>query len=451
MRNAGTNNPGLHVIHEPDPIRLDQLVRELVGASLYGDAAVATVDLQSAFYWGPEAGFYFLLDNIRDEISLRLQSGGAGGSLRTHEEVLEAVGLRELVPTAHLVSPHALSGGQQQRLLAGILLARMPRLVVAQTPLIYVDDLGRFELYKLLATAAHRDGTTVLLAGEDSRGLGGVSVDQVRWIDGRFESVSKNDQTRLNQSDRWEKSAQYRAIDKGEVGEIDLSCTTWRYPDGRIGITVDKFYLSRGAVCVVCGPNGGGKSSLVRMLCSDWRIRPPASLRCCDFTVQNPYRELIRPGYLAFALQDPNAHVQPLTVRECLRRAGVSDTLAASFRLDAFDDADLILAPFWVKQALSLVVALSSNAPYLLLDEPVDGYAMEVVGSAAVEALMAARFLGKGVLLVTHNPRLAWAVADHFVWVEHRKVTGTFARNELPRAPRRLAEWLTYPVLRDGT
>lgn len=442
MMEAGTVTPGIHLVNERDPAKLDSLVQQLIGGSLYGLATKPATNSHVAFYWGPEAGCYFLFDNIRDEIAFRLCCHGLQSIRPTPESLLEAVGLHSIAPSAQVLSPHSLSGGQQQRLLTALLLARMPPLIVAQTPFVYVDDEGRRSLYSVISEAARTQRAVLVLVGEDPEPLQGLNIDYVKWAKDRFEVADPPPAPNPRSREHWRYHRPAPSPPHSDDGHLELENTTWQYADGRIGVFVASAKVYRRSICVVCGPNGGGKSSFVRILCSNWEVSPPASMRYAASPVRNPFKDLVRSRRVAFSLQDPNAHVQPLTVRDAILAAGVPDKLASALRLDTYRDEDVLLSPFWVKQAIAISVALSSPADFLVLDEPVDGYAMEIIGRPVAEALLQARDRGKGVLVVTHSREFAWAVADRFFWVEEQKVEQGVSRNELDRAPAGLKAWL---------
>jgi putative ABC transport system ATP-binding protein len=162
--------------------------------------------------------------------------------------------------------------------------------------------------------------------------------------------------------------------------------------------------LRRGTCAAITGPSGSGKSLFLRMIAdldpNEGEIwlngRERASMRAPEWRKQAIYVSA-ESGWWA----DKVIEHFPANTR--------SEISHLSARLGV--RADLLNAPVaqlstGEKQRLSLVRALLSNPPILLLDEPTGPLDEDSV--IRVEALLQERMAaGTSILLVTHDPRQA--------------------------------------------
>lgn len=439
-------DPGIYELSLNKPTETDQVVTELSGGTLFGlsPQALKPNDRKRkfAFYWGPEASSYFLLDNVEDELLLRVGNKSSKHNARDiTNDLLQQVGLRDIIPSSRWISPNALSGGQQQRLVAALLLAELPQTVIAQTPLVYVDKEGRLAIYKRFIQMTKESGTVFIVTGEDKSVTKALNFKCVEWAE---RSLVLGSRVSLSENTPQKRIARVnvRIGQEHRKKSIQISNVEWRYPDGRLGITVSSLSLYEGEICIVCGPNGGGKSSLLRLLFSNWKVPKKSQFMFRQQPIKNPFHELVKTGRISFVFQDPNSHVTPGTVMESLSATEIPESTISAFGLNDYHDHELIIAPFWVKQAVALVSALSMDADIIVLDEPIDGFAYEILQKPTVEALLHAKSCGKCVVLVTHNADLAWALADKFVWIQQNIVALETERLNIPEGPEEFLKWL---------
>ncbi len=177
-------------------------------------------------------------------------------------------------------------------------------------------------------------------------------------------------------------------------------------------------------VTIILGPNGAGKTTLLRVLSGIYRV-DRGEVR---ITGLEP-RVAARRGLLALAPDEVGLYPR-LTGREHLeliegvygcRWSGLEDAVDA-----------LSLRSVWerrvgeysrgMRRKLALLMALSSCAPVLLLDEPLSGLDLASI-HAAIELLRGvARQEGRSVLVTTHEVWLADRLGNDIVVLEEGRV-----------------------------
>jgi simple sugar transport system ATP-binding protein len=206
-----------------------------------------------------------------------------------------------------------------------------------------------------------------------------------------------------------------------------------------------------GRVTCLLGDNGAGKSTLIRVLAGV--IRPDRGTLAMD---GRPLR-LDGPGDarrhgIATLFQElaliPLMSVwrnfflgaEPTTGRGPLRRIDSARCRATALeevrRLGIeLDDADRPAGALsgGQRQALAMARAAYFGARFLILDEPTAALAVNQA-DAVLRAARAAADRGLGVLLVTHNPRHAFQVGDHFVLLRQGAVAARHERDGLTAA-----------------
>ncbi len=184
---------------------------------------------------------------------------------------------------------------------------------------------------------------------------------------------------------------------------LDAGSLGFRYPDGTVALEAVDLRVGRGEVVGLLGPNGSGKTSLLRALTADsrWRrgtvrLSPP----------ETPALALDHPVLLGWLSARENA----LALLGPHRSPDLGRWFFA-FGLDDVADRPAATCSRGMRHRIGLAIAFAAGRHLLLLDEPTAGLdpeARDRLAGAIREAAAAER----GVLLSTHDPEFAAALCD---------------------------------------
>jgi len=309
-------------------------------------------------------------------------------------EALEQTGIAHLRGRAVAT----LSGGERQRLALAGVLAMRPRVLVLDEPLSQLDEDGARSLVAILAALA-RSGTAVVVAEHRLDQLGLLDGRRLAVQRGRVADAATGGQGRIAEMPTFPAAAQ--AASSRAAWQLSGVATGPAGTPILEGVCLEG---RAGEVVALVGPNGGGKTTLLRTIAG---LLAPLSGQV--------HRE---PGRVAFLPQNPMA---------LLHRATVAAEVAWTVRGDPpSDDAHTIIADLGLadlaerdprdlstgeRQRAAIAAVLAGEPRIALLDEPTRG-----MDDAARESLCRAigrlRAAGSSVVIATHDKNLAAALAD---------------------------------------
>jgi energy-coupling factor transporter ATP-binding protein EcfA2 len=346
-------------------------------------------ELQSV-YAGVDRDVAFGLENIRVP---------AAAMATRVADALERTGIAHLRGRAVAT----LSGGERQRLaLAGVLAIR-PRLLVLDEPLSQLDDEGAKALISTLGELADR-GTAVVVAEHRLEGLSALRGRRLAMERGRVISPGSPTPQRF-----------HRPNDPAPDVSAPRVEAAWRLAGVTAGHSrvpvVDGVALEGrgGEIVVLVGPNGGGKTTLLRTIAglvapiAGTVTRTPGRVA---FLPQNPMALLHRPTVGAEVAWTVRGDARSTDARDLIDELGLGHLVAC-------DPRDLSTGE---RQRVAIAAVLAGAPSIALLDEPTRGMD-DAARDALVHVVRSMRAHGCAIVLATHDKNLAAAVADRTVAV----------------------------------
>ncbi|MDQ6720851.1 MAG: ATP-binding cassette domain-containing protein [Candidatus Dormibacteraeota bacterium] len=392
------------------------LVPHFHGGRIAGSAWVDGLDVVTTptRHLARNVGFVFQdpeLQTVYNVVDREVAFGLENIGLPSHEMAARVDEAVHAAGVAHLLgrTVRTLSGGERQRVALASALAMRPSLVLLDEPTSQLDP----------------DGATMVLAAVMSM------VGQ-----GRHAIVSEHRLDRLLQMARGLVLVAGGTVNAADPGtwrnqpapprplpQAPAGYEAWSLQrvsagfDGRIVLDTIDLAGRSGEVVALIGPNGGGKTTLLRLIAGG--LAPLAG------TVER------RPGRIAYLPQNPTALLHRPTVRDEVRltldRAGESERPEAVLEeLGLLSVADRYPRDLSCgeRQRTALAAVLGGTPRLVLLDEPTRG--MDVAARDALVGLVARlRDRGAAIVLATHDADLRKALADRVVSVGGGKALET--------------------------
>lgn len=200
------------------------------------------------------------------------------------------------------------------------------------------------------------------------------------------------------------------------------------------GVDLD---VPRGAVTMLLGRNGVGKTTTLRTIIGHWRARKGRILLDGEDITTTPTPAIARLG-VGFVPEDMGIFAD-LTVEENMILAAVSGPLDPN-RLERVFAAFPPLKTFWraeagnlsggQKQMLSIARVMAEERRLYLIDELTKGLAPAIISTMA-RALRDLKARGASILLVEQNFAVAKALGDHAHVMDDGRVIWSGAMAEL--------------------
>jgi len=200
---------------------------------------------------------------------------------------------------------------------------------------------------------------------------------------------------------------------------------------GRVAAVQDvTFTQEQGTAIALWGSNGAGKTTLIRCLLGVMRCRGTARIGGVDVRKQGRHARAFI-GYVPqeLAFHDDVRLGAAMLFFAGLRRVGRSDASAAldAVGLTGHERKRVRDLSGGMKQRLALAIAMLSNPPIIVLDEPTSN--LDAAGRGeVVETLRKLKEAGKTLFFASHRPDEVIALADRVFVLE----SGRLERDTTP-------------------
>ncbi len=371
------------------------------------DAQICTLNVWQEVAFGPE--------------NLCLPPGEVASRV---EQCLAFVGITHLAER----TTTTLSGGEKQRLAIASILAMAPETILLDEPTANLDPEGAQAVFNLLRELRDQEGRTLVVVEHRLAPLLPLSprvlvMDKGGIVDRRA-TRQHEDLVALGLRANWLRAhglQPHGDLDlpapgkRGEVAPLRVEDLTFGY-DGtplldRLSITVEP-----GEILGIIGPNGGGKTTLLRLIAG---LEEPGAGRIIRS----------RESVLGSLFQHPHQQIfeRPVRGEVALEGGEISDeSLRRSLdaaNLSGLGSAAPLSLSLGEQRRLTLATTLVRDPDLLLLDEPFIGQDRANV-AWIIAKILAARAKGAVILLVSHDIPLVNSLCDRLLYLGAESIIG---------------------------
>lgn len=198
--------------------------------------------------------------------------------------------------------------------------------------------------------------------------------------------------------------------------------------DGRTVLDIDALDVRRGEILAVLGANGSGKSTLFRVL---MRLERPDAGEV-SFTGQRMSGVFQKPFLFSGTVRENIAFGLNRRSDRAERAAAAADV----FGLGGLMHTSVHTLSGGEAQRVALARAVATRPDVLFLDEPTANLDVLIKKSFRTDIERAARAHAGAVVLITHDPAEAFALADRIAVLDKGRIVQTGTPEELLENPR---------------
>jgi len=212
--------------------------------------------------------------------------------------------------------------------------------------------------------------------------------------------------------------------------------------DGQVVVDVEAVEVCAGVVLALLGPNGAGKSTLMRLLAAlespdSWRLvfkgrevsrDDPELRRAAAAVLQRPY---LWRGTVA---ENVEFGLKVRRLPSAARRARIREALG-TVGIGHLSDVPVDTLSGGEAQRVALARALALEPEILFLDEPTADLDVTVRRQLLADLEWIVHHTAPAIVLITHDPGEAFALADRVVVIEGGRIAQTGTPAEIFEAP----------------
>lgn len=324
-----------------------------------------------------------------------------------------------VVGISHLVNRKTttLSGGEKQRLAIASILAMEPEIILLDEPTANLDPEGAKAVFDLLKVLRGREGKTLVVAEHRLEPLLPLEPRLVVLDEGRIvtrrTTREREDLVELGLRAYWELHREPVVLRC--AGGLELKDVAFGYGETPIFDHLS-LCVEPGSILGVIGPNGGGKTTLLRLLAGldrPWNgdvVHPPGTT--IGFVFQHPHQQIfertVRGEFAIEGVHDEEDLLQGLTET---RLTGLADVPPHTLSLGE-------------QRRLTVATALARTPNLVLLDEPFIGQDRHNA-AWVIARILTARARGAITVLVSHDIPLTTALCDRLLYLGEEAIEGS--------------------------
>jgi len=252
----------------------------------------------------------------------------------------------------------------------------------------------------------------------------------------------------MTDTDRGDAGAAARTQASGERAPLLEARHVSKYYGSVVALRDVSLQVNAGEVTCVLGDNGAGKSSLIKILSGVFPpdegeilvdgapavFSGPRAARAHG--IATVFQDLATVPMMSiwrnfFLGQEPTRSFGPIRLLDHARAKEVMRAEMAKMGITVTDPNQYVgTLSGGERQAVAISRAVYFGARVLILDEPTSALGVRQSG-IVLRYVLQARDMGRGVILITHNPHHAYPVGDRFVLLKLGRVMGSFAKGEI--------------------
>ena len=187
-------------------------------------------------------------------------------------------------------------------------------------------------------------------------------------------------------------------------------------------LSIGSLFLSPGTAAGLVAPNGSGKTTLLEALSGQFPTRIRSGSLAADGICQRRSAEFAELVYLSSSgsadLYPTLSAIEHLTfVREAWKSAADIDSLCDSLGISPYLDKPTRKLSTGMKQQVKLAMAIATDCPYLILDEPLNGLDPGK-RKTSCDAMRSEVARGRSVLISSHLLDDLADLTDSFYFIE---------------------------------
>jgi energy-coupling factor transport system ATP-binding protein len=363
-----------------------------------------------------------------------------------------------------------LSGGERQKVAICTALVNRPPLLLLDEPLEQLDPDAADDLLQRLH-ALSRAGTIVMMSSRSLDFMADYADQAVLLDDGKILAVAAPDPLTIaallpsscQNSAAVQKEALAPSSSADETKPQNMILThqlTHLFSSGA-GIKDINLAVHAGEIVAIMGPNGAGKSTLLKHFIGILQAQSGKVLILGEDASLVPVWKLAQKEGVLFQNPDDQIFNERIdreiawslkTARGCSWPQALEES---QYNLQEFGLQEVKkLHPYSVsrsyRQLIALASVLISKPEIIILDEP--GKSLDASNTERLMSILLSHFgtTAKSIIMVTHDPLLAWSYADRMVLLADGEILAQGRPQELfcDQALMRSAQISRHPFIR---